>query len=104
MTRPSAPPEPSPLDARQRSWVTQQQLVVTALGRGLERVVLVDDEVAWTGRELRSVVARMAGAFRRAGVGHRARVALLGGNSAPFAAAQLATIVAGGSYSGMYLG
>src|SRR5207248_2705365 len=71
-------------------------------GRNGDGMALVDDAGGWTGRELRGHVARLARAMGRAGVGAGARVALLGGNSSWFAAAQLATVVAGGAYSGLY--
>src|SRR5205823_4633514 len=83
---PDLPPPPDPT-----RWPTQQRLVVTALGRNGDGMALVDDAGGWTGRELRGHVARLARAMGRAGVGAGARVALLGGNSSWFAAAQLAT-------------
>ena len=83
-------------------WPTHQQLVLTALGRNPATLAFVDDEVAWTGLELRSQVARLGRALTGAGLGRGARVALLGGNSALFAAAQLACAVAGVAHSGFH--
>jgi fatty-acyl-CoA synthase len=83
-------------------WPTHQQLVLTALGRNQDTPVLVDDQVRWTGRELRAHTAQLAHALGRAGVGRGGRVALLGGNSAAFAATQLACAVAGAAYTGFH--
>ena len=65
--------------------------------------MLIDDEVAWTGRDLRDQVAQLARALRAQGLGPGPRVALLGANSARFVVAQLSCVVAGAAYSGMYL-
>src|SRR4051795_587532 len=89
-----------PLDPTR--WPTQQGLVVTALGRNLDRPSLVDDAGTWTGPQPRANVARLSRALRASGVEPGTRVALLGGNSSWFAAAQLATGVAGGGFSGAY--
>ena len=88
--------------ARPDRWPTQQALVLTGLRRGTARPALVDDRVTWSGVELRQHVAQQARALTGLGLGPGSRIGLLGANSADFAAAQLACVVAGATYSGLH--